>query len=282
MVKKKIEKDIKSGEDMGNRKAAKKVVTTVAQASEGVISTVVDATLLLLFLSAEFGGGGRPGPGGVWRAYDRAYEDWGAVNYESIKRALYTLGKQGLTKTSGRGDHLHAEITKKGKERLKARVPFYDEKRVWDGKIYLVTYDVVEERKSDREVLREHLKKIGCGMLQKSVWLTVYDPSDVLREFIKSRGLTGSVLVSRLGKDGGVGQKGVGELVAEVYDLEELNDRYRKYLNQYSGKKKFSKSAAIFDFLSILRDDPQLPFKLLPDDWAGAHAYKVFRKISTK
>lgn len=279
MVKKKIEKEAKK---KIKTRIDKKVIKTIAQASEGVISTVVDATLLLLFLSAEFGGGGRPGPGGVWRAYDKAYEDWGAINYESIKRALYKLGKQGLAKTSGRGDHLRAKITKKGRERLKAKVPFYDEERAWDGKVHLVTYDVPEEQKTDRDVLRDYLKKIGCGMLQKSVWLTVYDPSEVLREFIESRGLSGSVLISSMGKDGSVGRKSFKELVAEVYDLDDLNDRYEGYLRQYSVKKKFFGSAAIFDFLSILQDDPQLPFELLPDDWSGSRAYNLFRKISTK
>ncbi|MBU1327173.1 hypothetical protein KKB64_04890 [Patescibacteria group bacterium] len=32
-------------------------------------------------------------------------------------------------------------------------------------------------------------------------------------------------------------------------------------------------------YLSILRDDPQLPFQLLPDNWLGLKAYQLYRKI---
>lgn len=247
--------------------------------SEGVLSTTVDATLLLLFLSAEFGFGGKPGPGGVWRAYDKAYEDWGVVNYDSIKRALYHLKKKGLIKTIGWEDKLTRRITKQGRKRLEAIAPFYDEERVWNGKLYLVTYDVPERQRDDRELLRRYLRKIGCGRFQDSVWLTPYNPTGVVRSFISDKDLSGAVVVSCVGKDGNIGQEDVKELAARVFQLDELNGRYVEYLQEFDGKEGFSESQAIFGFLSILGDDPQLPFELLPDDWVGDKAYNFFKKI---
>ena len=238
VVKKRIEKRIKK------RLIRKRLL----ELSEGVLSTTVDATLLFLFLNVEFGFGGEPGPGGVWRAYHQAGEDWEKINYDSIKRALYNLKKKGLIKTVGWGDKVERQITKQGQKRLEALIPFYDEKRVWDGKIYLVTYDVPESQRGDRDLLRRYLKKIGCGMFQASVWLTPYNPTKVLRDFIGEKNLSGAVVVSCVGKDGNVGQENVKDLVERVFQLDELNDRYAGYLEEFGGGEKFSKSQAILGF----------------------------------
>ncbi len=275
---------------MGGKKAEKKKVRKkskstrkyVVEVSEGMISKVVDITLFLVFFNAEFGFGGTPSPGGVWQAHDKAFNDLEKINYDSIKRSLYQLKKKGLVKLSGRGDKLGAKITKQGKKRLEAIVPFYDEKRVWNGKLYLVTYDVPERQRDDRDLLRRYLRKIGCGMFQASVWLTPYNPAGVLRDFVSDKNLSGAVVVSCVGKDGDVGQEDVKNLVARVFQLDELNDRYVDYLDEFGRGGEFSESQAVFGFLSILGDDPQLPFDLLPDDWVGDEAYILFKELCSE
>lgn len=261
------------------RRKSKSTRKQVVEISEGLISKVVDITLFLVFFNAEYGLGGRPSPGGVWQANDKAFADLEKINYDSIKRALYGLKKKGLVKLSGRGDKVSAQITKQGLQRLGAIVPFYDEKRVWDKKIYLVIYDVPERQRDDRDLLRRYLRKIGCGRFQDSVWLTPYNPTGVLRDFIGDKNLSGAVVVSCVGKDGDVGQEDVKDIVARIFQLEELNDRYADYLNEFGGGGKVSKSQAIFGFLAVLGDDPQLPFELLPNDWVGDEAYALFKEL---
>lgn len=273
LVRKKVRK--KSRNTRPNRKY-------VLELSEGVLSTTVDVALLLLFLNIEFGFGGKPGPGGVWRAYHKAGEDWEKINYDSIKRALYRLKKKGLIKTIGWGDKVTRQITKQGKKRLEAIVPSYDEKRAWDKKLYLVTYDVPEHQREDRDLLRRYLKKIGCGMFQKSVWLTPYNPTGVLRDFVSDKNLSGAVVVSCIGKDGDIGQEDIEDVVARVFQLDELNDRYKDYLREFGEEEEFSKSQAVFGFFSILGDDPQLPFELLPNGWVGSDAYDLFKEICSE
>ena len=277
MAEKKVRKKIKR-----KTKRARPVRKRVLELSEGVLSNTVDAALLLIFLSAEFGFGGKPGPGGVYRARDKAYEDWDVVNYDSIKRALYQLKKKGLIKTVGWGDKVTRQITKQGRKRLEAVVPSYDEKRTWDGKLYFVTYDIPERQRDDRDLLRRYLKKIGCRRFQDSVWLTPYNQTGVLRDFISDKNLSGAVVVSCIGKDGDVGQEDIKDLVARIFQLEGLNERYADYLNEFEGGGEFSKSQAVFGFLSILGEDPQLPFDLLPDDWAGDEAYVLFKKLCSE
>ncbi len=120
-------------------------------------------------------------------------------------------------------------------------------------------------------------------MLQASVWLTPYNPKEVLREFIEERKLAGQVLISDLGEDGSIGEEDLRELVVRVYNLEDLENRYVEFIQKWGGKKKLNdseKTRIYFAFTSILMGDPQLPFELLPEDWAGNNAYKLFRFLT--
>ena len=158
-------------------------------------------------------------------------------------------------------------------------LPTYKKKRTWDKRIYLVTYDVPEERRDDRDLLREALKRIGCAHLQDSVWLTPYNPKGILETFVEEQGLHGSIIVSDTGTDGAVGSRGLKELICEIYSLEDLNDRYKGFLYEFSkGKKESAADAVASHYLSILQDDPQLPFELLPTDWRGEEAYEFYEE----
>lgn len=239
-------------------------------ATEGIFSKTVDFSLwfiaFTLHVSAPQGVSGQ-----VFRAQWAADRFLERVNYDVIKDALKHAQRRGwLTKTRKR--HALPEITEEGKKRLKDILPHYDEKRIWDGAMHLVTYDIPEPRSVDRQFFREYLRRMGCGRLQDSVWMTPYNPIDTIRAFVSERGLAGTVIVSNVGKDGAIGEEDIHSLVVQVYGLEELNDRYEQWLNQY----QFASSVdhwALIQYLSILRDDPQLPFSLLPHWWLGDKAY---------
>ena len=144
-----------------------------------------------------------------------------------------------------------------------------------DGRIYLVTYDLPVQKNNLRNELRDFLKTIGCGLLQESVWLTPYNPTKLLEAFTRKNNLAGDlILVSSLGKDGTVGGMDLPDLLEKVYHLSEVNENYRNFLESPMLE---SKDKIVFKYLSILRGDPQLPFKLLPEDWLGEKAYRLFQ-----
>lgn len=245
----------------------------IIEITKGIVSTLSDYLLIQLYFGVELMGAGY-GSRNVYRASERAWEDFFAGEKRSVGRQnLYRLKSKGLITYARGGSNL--QITEAGRRRLKAVIPFYDGRRVWDGKLYLVTFDIPENRKYQREVLREYLKKIGCGMFQWSVWLTPYDPREVLRDFVFQSGLEGMVVVSDIGKDGSIGGEEIEYLVARVFKLNELNKRYVDFVARYGGLSG-SREKLAFDFLPILKDDPQLPFALLPKDWLGEKAYKIY------
>lgn len=251
------------------RNDRKKVLSRKAlEVTEGLFAHTFDIALWSL---VYFGAMSMPqkSSGQIWRAQVAADQLLGKINYDVLKNALISAKRRGFIKKSRR--HTWPEITREGKKRLTSVIPQYDSKRVWDEKLYLVTYDIPEPRRNDREELRLHLVKIGCAKLQESVWLTPYDPNETLRSFIEENGLQGTIIISDMGKDGSIGDEDVHELIVRIYNLEMLNDKYEDWLNEV--KERGIGHWTVISYLSVLCDDPQLPFTLLPKWWKGDIAY---------
>lgn len=255
-----------------------KIKEKVYDLSCGVLATAIDAVLFSLLYMGELSTAGYSSPG-VARAADDAFEKLMAagIDKETIKRAIYKATHKGLIRRQRKKDRTFWEITKEGKKRLNNLTPQYDEERVWDRRIYLIAYDIPEKRHQDRNLFRKFLKRIGCGMLQASVWLTPYNPKGTLKEFIKEKRLSGAVIVSDIGQDGSVGEEDLDDLIERVYHLGQLNNRYENFIYEVRNKNLDKKQIA-FKFLSILADDPQLPFELLPYDWQGKKAYELYKE----
>lgn len=258
-------------------KTSRQVGRITLDIAEGVFSHTVDLmlwyTVFMAELSTPFQTYGKP-----FRASIAADRFLNSVNYEVIKHAIVSAKHRGWI--TRRSRHAIPEITKEGKKRLASAIPHYDPIRAWDERMHLVTYDIPEKRKDDRHMLRQYLRRIGCGRLQDSVWITPYNPIDTVRTFIEERELAGTVVVSDLGHDGAIGEEDLRSLIVRVYQLESLNDRYEAWLADTD--RKDIDHWMVVQYLSILTDDPQLPFPLLPSWWKGDRAYKTIQPLLAK
>lgn len=204
-------------------------------------------------------------------AADRFLSQW---NYQTIKRAIAHARRKQLLAPVVRGRHALPEITGAGKKRLAALLPTYDEQRTWDGRMHMITYDIPQKQEEDRAALRAFIKKIGAARLQDSVWLTAYNPIDTLRSFISDHNLGGTVIVSDMGTDASIGEEDLKSLVVRLWRLDLLNDRYDEWLKEANRSQQLD-GWTVIAYLSILKDDPQLPFPLLPSWWKGDKAYRL-------
>lgn len=250
----------------------------ISRLTEGVLNTFSDLVLAELFFGLSVATGGYNSRN-VWQAASQAQEIFALAPYSSFRNALSVLRRQGLinslkTKVS------KPLITQKGRERLERIFPVYEKDRPWDQKIYLITYDVPEKKKRERDLLRQELKDLGCAYLQHSVWLIPYNPGEILEEFVGEYRLSGRIIVSDTGTNGSIGSKSLPETLWELYHLDDLNQRYQDFLTRYQNLKqeKINLTQFAFEYFSILRDDPQLPFALLPPDWLGDEAYHLHQK----
>lgn len=253
---------------MGKKGIARTVSRAAIALTEGLFSHTVDLALWMVVYMGELSLP-QSTSGQIWRAQVAADRFLNQTNYEVIKNALKMARRNGWIKPRHR--NAPPEITAEGRRRLAQGVPHYDESREWDGKMHLVTYDIPEKRKVDRELLREYLRRIGCAMLQESVWITPYNPIDLVRSFVDEKELSGTVIVSDMGKDGAVGEEGLRALLVRIYNLERLNERYEEWLSSLE-ELDYIDHFALIRYLAILADDPQLPFSLLPPWWKGDKA----------
>lgn len=246
--------------------------TLLLDAAEGVFSRTVDMALWLVVFTGEVSLP-QSTSGQISRAQFAADRFLEHVNYDVIKEAIKHARRRGWL-TPARRRHAQEAITKEGKKRLAMVIPQYDRERAWDGRMHLVTYDIPETKRGDRDMMREYLRRIGCGRLQDSVWMTPYNPVDTLHGFIEERGLSGTVIVSDMGEGGAIGEEDVRALIVRVYRLEQLDERYEQWLRE-NPRPSAVNHWAVIRYLSILSDDPQLPFALLPSWWHGDKAYRL-------
>lgn len=186
------------------------------------------------------------------------------------RNAIYNARKAGWIKKDG-------TLTKEGREKLNQILPFYQRPRKWDGKWYLVIFDIPEKIKFKREILRGKLKKLGFGQLQASVWLSPFNYLNNILEIIKFYKLEPYVILSETDK---LGQEGSRPLAQRVWKLNKINTKYKEFIQKYSPLKEYSKFELEVDFFSILRKDPQLPFDLLSPEWKGEEVHTLYKKLS--
>lgn len=257
----------------------KHVAQKLLQATEGLVATATDLVLFLTILPFALPGAYTHGQ------VARRVEDVTSLisedlNYHTIKNAMSKLIAAGLIVKQSRRSALEIAITKLGRQRIEAIIPIYHEVRPWDGHLYLVSYDIPAKPKRKRDTLREYLRRIGAVLLQESLWLTPYNPRDLVGDFTREKEIGGSILVSKLGTDGAIGEEKLPDLITRVYRLDELNDRYADFLETFGDKHKpRSLFAMTTAYLAILKNDPQLPYPLLPKDFLGHKAYRLSQSL---
>lgn len=113
---------------------------------------------------------------------------WKRFNIPYLKRTLERLEKQKLVEISDDNGMQVVKITGLGQSRiLKYAIDelAVEKPRIWNGKWTLVSYDIPNNLRTQREILQEYLKAWGFYPLHESVFLHAY-PCDKQVEFLRS------------------------------------------------------------------------------------------------
>mgnify|MGYP001557911568 CR=1 FL=1 len=253
-----------------------KTTRALSAIAESFLRTTTDLTLVTLYFLILLPS--KKTQTDIRRLSDEAINFIGTTNYDSIKSALHELTRSGLVTRTPMRRTLDVAISAKGKKHLENLIPTYKTVRPWDGHVYLVSYDIPNKANHKRNFLRESLRSLSGAMLQESLYMTPYNPTATISELITSHAIPGNILISNLGIGGSVGEESLPDLVARVYALDALAKRYSRYLELFPASSKPSVSAML-SYLSILHDDPQLPFELLPPNFPDKRAYERFLSL---
>jgi len=102
------------------------------------------------------------------------------LSKKQIKKALYDLEKRQLIDIVEKDDEVKIYLQEKGKQKvftrsIKLLLDYKKKEKKWDGRWFMVFFDVPEIEKQKREFLRKYLKKLGFYQYQKSVYIFPFE-----------------------------------------------------------------------------------------------------------
>lgn len=115
---------------------------------------------------------------GFYRKSINSYWSWRDINHNSFSRTIYRLKQAKLIKNYKDGKEKYLELTPKGLEKVKhysldnieIQAP-----KVWDRKWRIVIFDIPDDKKVARNILRDKLRQIGFILLQESVFVFPFE-----------------------------------------------------------------------------------------------------------
>ncbi|MEU3336466.1 PaaX family transcriptional regulator [Streptomyces sp. NPDC002144] len=196
-----------------------------------------------------------------------------------VKRDLLRRQREGRRMYFGLTEHSTA-VLRDGERRIWQTGAV---NRDWDGTWTLLGFSLPESWQRQRHDLRSKLTWSGFGPLFSGLWLA---PGEVdVSELVSELGLSAHVKVFRAHADAGTD---IGAMIEETWDLSELGAGYQEFVRRWQPWE--TATAAPEDalarrlvlqaeWLRIIRRDPRLPVKHLPDDWPAEGAEKTFRAV---
>lgn len=152
----------------------------------------------------------------------------------------------------------------------------------------IVNFSVPESMRSRRQQLRAHLASLGFGNTGTATWIAPARMLPAAEAALAELDLVGhsSVFVGQH-----VGGQDLTELLAQSFDLEGIDRRYRDFVREHTGTARLVEggvdpATAFATYLRVVDTwrrlpyrDPGLPRTLLPADWAGPEAAALFERL---
>lgn len=102
------------------------------------------------------------------------------ITKDKLRRVVRALEKRKIIYIEEKDDKVFVHLDEKGEKKvfehsIKMLLDFKKKRKVWNGKWFLVFFDVPEAERNKRNYLRQYLKKIGFYQYQQSVYLFPYE-----------------------------------------------------------------------------------------------------------
>jgi phenylacetic acid degradation operon negative regulatory protein len=202
------------------------------------------------------------------------------VEEKAIRQALARTAADGWIRPERHGRRTRWWLTPDGDRLLTEGTQriyaFAGSQRDWDGSWLLVLARVPENDRAARHVLRTRLSWAGLGSPATGVWITTHaDRRDEIEQVLRQAGVAdGQIFTAgHLGGD-------LSALVAQAWDLPEIEQRYEAFLAEFASATTADPLTRVTELVHAWRRfpsiDPGLPARLLPSQWSGAKAAKLF------
>ena len=216
---------------------------------------------------------------------------------QSVRSTILRMTRRGWLQPERVNTKSFYSLTPKGAcllDQGAARIFHVDSVRApWDGKWRLVAYSVPESQREKRERLRRELGYLGFGPLTSALWISPHDLRAQVKRLADLLDLNGHLEFYTATHDGFSDEH---TLVARIWDLPRINSQYAAFIDKYQSeyadcRARFStldpgecfvrRFMIIHEYRRFPFSDPNLPPELLPNDWHGHAAAKLFQDYHT-
>ena len=216
---------------------------------------------------------------------------------EQVRSCLRRLVGEGLFTRDGTGQRAVYRPTDAGMRALGAlgaralQAHAQDAARDgWDGRWHLVAFAIPEARRTSRDALRDHLGLLGGAAIHNGLYVSPHPWDKDVHATAEALGVAEHVTLAVTDELDVGGETDPTTLAARLWPLAALADRYRAFVDRWSGvldqlgsmqrhSEQLPDSAFLPGSLAIglayracFDADPLLPAELLPQPWPGRAA----------
>lgn len=209
------------------------------------------------------------------------------IEARAARQAVNRTAADGWLEGESVGRYTRWRLTGSGRRMIGSAVPRVQRSivsdRTWDGTFLLLTLTGAALEREARDRLAVGLDFEGFGMLGPGTWVAVGEGSREGADSVLSAcGLQDrALLFSAQTVDGA---ETPGEVVALAWDLDTAAAAHEAFLEEFERAVPADECEAFalrtrlaHEWRHLLSVDPSLPLQLLPADWVGTRARKVFQ-----
>lgn len=170
-------------------------------------------------------------------------------------------------------ENSRVKFLEKGKKHLAKNFPQLFLKNLkWDGIWRIIVFNIKEIERYKRDKLRNYLIKIRFAPISDGVWVSPLPILGVLNDFSD-----GIIYIE------GKLQKKEEEKILLYHKIFEINNEYGRLCMALKRARNLHEHDTIpvfrSQFLDVFAIDPQMPLELLPKNWMGEKAKRLFTNV---
>lgn len=219
----------------------------------------------------------------------RVMADFG-ITEGNARAALSRLARRGLLKSFRQGRRTSYALTSEAhtilREGTQRIFSFGSASDAWDGTWTLVSFSIPEHDRSLRGSLRQALRWLGFAVLNDALWIAPGDRRLPAASALRDLGVSAATIVT--------GEAFAPDHAYPIVDwgLDQLQRDYRVFVDCYapvltrlrrtpiSGAEALTLRTSLIDtWRTFPGSDSEIPRVLLPPDWPGAEAHRVFVEV---
>lgn len=231
--------------------------------------------------------------GAIWTSSLLQLMELLGISERALRSTLSRMTRKGWVISVKQGRLSQYQLTPKGQALLtrggqRIFEPIFSD---WNGCWCLAVYSLPEDQRDKRHVLRKQLNWLGFGRLSPGSWCSPHDRHAELEELLRELEVEPYVDIFS-GRY--LGPSAANNLVQRCWDLAALASHHQAFITQFEPQyQEYQQQLAearplspeqcfvrrfwlTHDFATFPLTDPNLPISLLPPDWIGLRAHRLF------